>query len=35
MGTGFAVYDLSENYDLLIFFDKTTASVLLPPHRRY
>ena len=34
MGTGFAAYDLSENYDLLIFFDQTTASVLLPPHRR-
>jgi erythromycin esterase len=34
MGNGFATYDLPENYDLLIFFDQTTASLLLPPHCR-
>ena len=34
MPWAFSPYDLPANYDLLIFFDRTTASVLLPPHRR-
>ncbi len=29
-----APYDLPASYDLLVFFDKSTASALLPPHRR-
>jgi erythromycin esterase-like protein len=34
MASAFFPHDLPANYDLLIFFDQTTASVLLPPHRR-
>jgi erythromycin esterase len=34
MGSVFVENDLPASYDLLIFFDQTRASVLLPPHRR-
>ena len=36
VATGWAAapYDLPASYDLLVFFDKSTASALLPPHRR-
>ncbi len=34
MGSAFFSHELTESYDLLIYFDQTSASVLLPPHRR-
>ena len=34
MGSVFGESDLPASYDLLIFFDQTRASLLLPPHRR-
>jgi erythromycin esterase len=34
MGSVFGENNLAASYDLLIFFDQTSASVLLPPHRR-
>ena len=34
MGPAFFPSELPACYDILIFFDHTTASVLLPPHRR-
>jgi erythromycin esterase len=34
MGGAFFPNELTKSFDLLIFFDQTTASVLLPPHRR-
>jgi erythromycin esterase len=34
MASAFFPCNLPASYDLLIFFDRTTASLLLPPHRR-
>jgi erythromycin esterase len=34
IASAFSPNNLPGNYDLLVFFDRTTASVLLPPHRQ-